>query len=95
MSACSSACSSVMYWESIKLKIGFLLQLENAGSSTFKERVMSAAEFLIECGLSKLDWKYNEKDALVRCLCHYFLNKSKAALDQFVDGIRSNKDVFE
>lgn len=48
------------------------------------------ADFLIECGLSKLTWSFEEKSVLVKLLCLYFLlHQSKIGIDQFTDELKA------
>ena len=51
---------------------------------------------LIDCGLSKLKWKFEEKDVLLKVWCsHFVINKPKASCDQFILGLKSQLAVYE
>lgn len=47
------------------------------------------SDFLLELGISKLQWTAQDKPVLVRMCEHLVISKCKAALDQFVEGFKS------
>lgn len=68
----------------------FLLQISTGfDDNQFRQAVCEETEFLIECGISKINWNYSEMLDLELLLCKsvvIYLNK--AALDQFLEGLQ-------
>ncbi len=45
-------------------------------------------DFILSCGITKVNWQFEEKRSLVETLCQYLaIDKSMAALDQFRKGM--------
>ena len=52
--------------------------------------MQEVTDFLLDLGITKVKWSVQEKALLVQVLCeHLAINRSKASLDQFVDGLKS------
>ena len=67
----------------------FFLQISAAADEKqFQQAVREETEFLVECGISKINWNYSEMHALELLLCKSLvIYRNKAALDQFVEGL--------
>ena len=63
----------------------------------FQDGVQEVIDFLLDLGITKVKWSVQEKALLVQLLCeHLVINRSKASLDQFVDGLKSvDMDFFQ
>lgn len=52
--------------------------------------MQEVTDFLLDLGIAKVKWSVQEKALLVQVLCeHLAINRTKASLDQFVDGLKS------
>ena len=63
----------------------------------FQDGVQEVIDFLLGLGITKVKWSVQKKALLVQVLCeHLVINRSKASLDQFVDGLKSvDMDFFQ
>lgn len=60
----------------------------------FDTVVGAEIDLVIECGISKLSWKYQEKELLVKSICSFIVHRCKASLDQFTAGIKAIPAVY-
>ena len=74
----------------ISLHALFFLQISEAVSKNqFDRAVREESEFIIECGISKINWDFIEKSELELLLCKSLvIYRNKAALDQFLEGLQ-------
>ena len=73
----------------------YLFQIRNAKKDSFDAIVAAEVDLLIECGITKLSWQFEENDLLVNSLCGYIVSRSMAAVQQFVAGLKSVRLVYE
>ena len=68
----------------------FVLQISEAViKNQFDRAVRKESEFIIECGISKINWDFSEKSGLALLLCkRLVIYRNKAALDQFLEGLQ-------
>ena len=68
----------------------FVLQISEAVSKNQFDRVVrKESEFIIECGISKINWDFSEKSELELLLSKSLvIYRNKAALDQFLEGLQ-------
>ena len=69
----------------------FVLQISEAVSKNhwLDREVREKSEFIIECGISKINWDFSEKSELELLLCkRLVIYRNKAALDQFLEGLQ-------
>ena len=66
------------------------MQISEAVSKNQFDRVVrKESEFIIECGISKINWDFSEKSELELLLSKSLvIYRNKAALDQFLEGLQ-------
>ncbi|KAL9977978.1 hypothetical protein ACROYT_G015447 [Oculina patagonica] len=80
--------AQVSFKESLINKLKQLISSANDESELAKS-IREEADFLFECGISKLAWPFSEKENLKSMLCKSSeIYRAKAALDQFVEGLQ-------
>lgn len=68
-----------------------LLRISSARDENDLTKSLSEeADFLFECGISKIRWLFSEREQLKQLLCKYnVIYRAKASLDQFAEGLQS------
>lgn len=62
---------------------------EAVSKNQFDRAVRKESEFIIECGISKINWDFSEKSELELLLSKSLvIYRNKAALDQFLEGLQ-------
>ena len=62
---------------------------EAVKKNQFDRAVRKESEFIIKCGISKINWDFSEKSELELLLCKSLvIYRNKAALDQFLEGLQ-------
>ena len=87
-----TATCSVFKWDTkLAMLLCFSLQIATAiDDSQFQQAVREESDFLIDCGISKINWTFSEKADLELVLCKSsVIYRTKAAIDQFVDGLET------
>ena len=62
---------------------------EAVKKNQFDRAVREESEFIIKCGISKINWDFSEKSELELLLCkRLVIYRNKAALGQFLEGLQ-------
>ena len=86
-----TAICSVFKWDTKLAMLPFFsLQIATTiDDSQFQQAVREESDFLIDCGISRINWTFSEKTDLELVCKSSVIYHTKAAIDQFVDGLQA------